>query len=86
MSARGKILTVTESFSEFNSYNACNDSLMAKNQTCKLAVLKNISIWKEFSFLGKIFMLDHKSYVNVLASRLLMQAEELKTSLWQVVA
>ena len=40
--AQGKILTVTERFSEFNSYNACKTSLMAKNRTCKLAVLKNV--------------------------------------------
>ena len=28
--ARGKILTVTERFSEFNSYNACNDVIDGK--------------------------------------------------------
>ena len=28
--ARGKILTITERFSEFNSYNACNDVIDGK--------------------------------------------------------
>ena len=40
--ARGKILTVTERFSKFNSYNACNDIIDDENQTCKLAVLRNV--------------------------------------------
>ena len=39
--ARGKILTVTEHFSNLTATTLAMTSLMAKNQTCKLAVLKN---------------------------------------------
>ena len=39
---RGNILTVTEYFSKFNRYTLATTSLTAKNQTCKLSVLKNV--------------------------------------------
>jgi len=43
--ARGKILTVTECFSEFNSYNACNDIIDGENLNLQACIfLKNLSL------------------------------------------
>jgi len=40
--AQGKILTVTEHFSKFNSYNACNDVIEGKKSNLQACSLKNV--------------------------------------------
>jgi len=42
--ARGKILTVTERFSEFNSYNACNDVIDGEKLNLQACSLKKPSV------------------------------------------
>ena len=42
--ARGKILTVTEHFSEFNSYNACNDVIDDEKSNLQACSFKNVVI------------------------------------------
>jgi len=40
--ARGKILTITERFSEFNSYNACNDIIDGEKSNLQACSFKNV--------------------------------------------
>ena len=42
--ARGKILTVTECFSEFNSYNACNDVIDGEKSNLQACSFKKRSV------------------------------------------
>ena len=42
--ARGKILTVTERFSEFNSYNACNDVIDGEKSNLQACSFKKRSV------------------------------------------
>ena len=42
--AQGKILTVTERFSEFNSYNACNDVIDGKKSNLQACSFKKRSV------------------------------------------
>jgi len=42
--ARGKILTTTEHFSEFNSYNACNDVIDGEKSNLQACSFKKCSV------------------------------------------
>ena len=42
--ARGKILTVTECFSEFNSYSACNDVIDGEKSNLQACSFKKHSV------------------------------------------